>query len=81
MTPFDKFIEYLASFSFNLNWLFKSLFLFGMLFYIAFGVIVVRQVALMSKTLNGTIDFPVKVAAWIHLGMILGLFLIILLAF
>lgn len=81
MTPFEKLIESLADFSFNFNWLVKGLFLFGMLFYFAFGVVVVRQAALMSKTLNGVIDVPIKILAWIHLGMILGLFLVILFAF
>lgn len=80
MTPFDKFIEYLANFNFSLDLILKGLLLFGMLFYIAFGIIVVRQVGLMIKTLNGTVNLPIKIIAWIHLGMILGLFLIILLA-
>lgn len=81
MTPFESLIEYLANFSFSLSWIFKIPFLLGMLFYLAFGVIVVRQVSLMSKTLEGPFNFPIKVIAWIHLGMIAGLFLIILLAF
>lgn len=80
MTPFDKFIEYLANFSFSFDLILKGLLLFGMLFYIAFGIIVVRQVGLMIKTLDGTVNLPIKIIAWIHLGMILGLFLIILFA-
>lgn len=81
MTPFEKLIEYLATVSFSFSWVFKGLFLFGMLFYLAFGVIVIRQVSLMSRTLKGSFDLPIKVIAWIHLGMIIGLLLIILLAF
>jgi len=81
MTPFEKLIEYLTNFSFSLNWIFKAPFLLGMLFYLAFGVIVIRQVSLMSRTLKGSFDLPIKVIAWIHLGMIIGLSLIILLAF
>ncbi len=81
MTPFERMIFYLANFGFNLDLIFKAFLLVGMLFYIAFGVIVVRQVSLMAKTLNGGFDPPIKVVAWIHLGMIVGLFLIILLAF
>jgi len=81
MTPFEKLIEYLATLSFSFNWVFKALLLFGMLFYLAFGVIVVRQVSLMSKTLESSFDLPIKLIAWIHLGMIVGLLLIILLAF
>jgi len=81
MTPFERLVEYLANFSFSLNWVLKGLFLFGMLFYLAFGVIVVRQVSLMSKTLEGSFDLPIKIIAWVHLGMIIGLMLVILLAF
>lgn len=81
MTPFERLVEYLANFSFHLSWVLKGLFLFGMLFYLAFGVIVIRQVGLMSKTLEGSLDLPIKIIAWIHLGMIIGLILIILLAF
>jgi len=81
MTPFERLVEYLANFSFRLSWVLKGLFLFGMLFYLAFGVIVIRQVGLMSKTLEGSFDLPIKIVAWAHLGMIIGLLLIILLAF
>ena len=51
-----------------------------MFFYLAFGVIAVRQVNLMAKTLNGAFASPIKIIAWIQLGLIIGLFLIILLA-
>lgn len=81
MTPFERLVKFLANLSFSLSWFLKGLFLIGMLFYLAFGVIVVRQVGLMRKTLSGVFDLPIKIIAWIHLGLILGLFLIILLAF
>lgn len=81
MTPFEKLINQLVNFDFSFDWLVKILLLFGMLFYLAFGVIVIRQVSLMSKTLNGALAWPIKIIAWIHLGLIIGLFLIILLGF
>ena len=81
MTPFERLLEYLTKFSFSSHWFLKVIFSFGMLFYIAFGIIVVRQVGLMAKTLDGVFDPPIKLVAWIHLGLIIGLFLIILLAF
>lgn len=80
MTPFEKLIVYLTNFNFSFFWFLKLILLGGMLFYIAFGVIVARQVNLMAKTLNGAFNPPIKVLAWIHLGLIVGLFLIILLA-
>jgi len=49
-------------------WIFlKILFLMGFFIYLAFAVIVVRQVKLMSQTLNGILDLPLKMIAWIHL--------------
>ena len=80
MTPFERLVGYLATLSFSYHWLLRGLFLFGMLFYLAFGVIVIRQVGLMSKTLNGAINLPIKIIAWVHLGVIIVLMLVILLA-
>lgn len=80
MTPFERLVEQLINVHFSFHWLFKAILLIGMFFYLAFGVIVVRQVGLMAKTLNGAFASPIKVIAWIHLGMIIGLLLIILLA-
>lgn len=80
MTPFERTIELFANFSFSIDFFIKSLLLVGMIFYVVFGVMVVRQVSLMAKTLNGNFDLPIKIIAWVHLGMIIGLFLIILLA-
>lgn len=49
-------------------WIFlKILFLMAFFIYVAFAVIVVRQVKLMSQTLNGVLDFHLKIIAWIHL--------------
>jgi len=81
VTPFERLIEYLATLSFSFNWVFKAFSLIGMLFYLAFGIVVIRQVDLMAESLNGVFVPPIKIIAWIHLGMIIGLLLIILLAF
>mgnify|MGYP001123743105 CR=1 FL=1 len=83
MTPFERLINSLASFHFSFSWffIFKGFLLLGVLFYFAFGIIVIRQVSLMSKTLSNTFNSPIRVIAWIHLGLILGLFLTILLIF
>lgn len=79
MTPFERLVLYLTNFSFSFLWFFKVFLLIGILFYVAFGVIIVRQVNLMAKSLGGTFVPPIKIIAWIHLGLIAGLFLIILL--
>ena len=82
MTPFEKFIDNLINFEggFNLWSILKILALILLLFYIVFGVAVIRQVGLMSKALNGSLEFPVKIIAWIHLGLIIFLFILALLA-
>ncbi|PIU02116.1 hypothetical protein COT66_01890 [Candidatus Shapirobacteria bacterium CG09_land_8_20_14_0_10_49_15] len=60
-------------------WIFlKILFLMGFFIYLAFAVIVVRQVKLMSQTLNGILDLPLKMIAWIHLLVAIGVFLLAL---
>ena len=53
-----------------LKWPFLLLFLF----YLAFAFIVVRQVGLMSRTLNGVLDTQLKLIAWLHLLVSLFVF-------
>lgn len=78
MTPFERFVQFLAAIILG-PWVFiKLLFLLGFLIYVAFAVIVVRQVDLMHQTLNGVLDFPLKLIAWIHLGVAVAIFLLAL---
>ncbi|MGB9706499.1 MAG: DUF5657 family protein [Microgenomates group bacterium] len=81
MTPFDAFIQFLAGFipQFSIWWLVKGLFVLGLALYLAFAVIVIRQVGLMSRTLDGEFNLPLKFVAWIHFFVALGIFLIALL--
>lgn len=75
MTPADKFIEFLAALipQLSIFWAVKALFLVGLALYVAFAVIVLRQVGLMNKTLQTGFDLPLKLIAWIHLlGAILS---------
>lgn len=80
MTPFERLIQFLVNFSPALTvWLLvKILFLAGLAIYIAFAVIVVRQVNLMIQALNGGFDFPIKLISWIHLGVAIAVFLLAL---
>jgi len=78
MTPFERLIQSLASMTFS-PWTFvKLLFLIGLLIYIAFAVIVVRQVALMSRTINGNFSLPIKLFSWVHLGAAVAIFVLAL---
>lgn len=75
MTPFEQFIQFLVSLTIS-PWIFvKLLFLLGLLIYVAFAIIVVRQVKLMSQTLNGAFDLPLKLISWVHLGVALAVFI------
>ena len=81
MTPADQFIKFLSGFIFDFNiwWLVKTLFVIGFGIYIAFSVIVVRQVGLMAKTVQTNFNLLIKLIAWIHLGAAVLAFLLALL--
>lgn len=80
MTPFDSLLQFLANIIPSLTiWsLIKIMFLIMLFLYIAFALIITRQVGLMSKTLDGEFASPVKVVAWIHLLAAVGVFLLAL---
>ena len=65
MTPFEKFLQFLV-FGWRLDvvilaklgvWLF-------LLLYIGFSLVVVRQVKLMSRTVNGFLENQLSIMAW-----------------
>ncbi|MAG60101.1 hypothetical protein CMO96_04945 [Candidatus Woesebacteria bacterium] len=57
----------------------KILFLVGLLVYLVFAAVVVRQVHLMTSTLQVGVELPVKSIAWIHMFVAIGVFLLALL--
>lgn len=80
MTPFEKiaqiFINYPPA---SVFWLvMKMLFLLAFLIYIAFAAMVIRQIGLMAKTLNTDFAIPIKLIAWVHLAMVILVFLLAL---
>jgi len=81
MTPFDQLVEFLASLSLKLSvWLLvKVLVLIALLIYLAFAGVVVRQVALMTRTLNDDSETTLKFIAWLHLGAAIFVFVLALL--
>ena len=76
MTPFEQFIQNLTFGSFNLWVLIKILFIIGFGLYLAFAVIVIRQVKIMSEVIEGLSVWPLKILAWIHLGIAIFIFLL-----
>jgi len=73
-TPFDRFLEFFLTIQ---VWsLAKLLVVFGLLLYLGFAVVVIRQVSLMNQALNGAFNLPVKVVAWVHFLLAIAVFLL-----
>lgn len=52
--------------------------LLGLFIYLAFSIMIVRQVSLMSRALNGSFASPLKFFAWIYLAATVIVFLLAL---
>ncbi len=47
----------------------KWLIVLGLGLYLVFAVVAVRQVQLMSRTINGALEWPIKLLATVHLAV------------
>lgn len=56
----------------------KLFFLFAIAIYIVFAFVIVRQVGLMTKTLEIGFEIPIKLIAWGHLLFAIGTFVLAL---
>lgn len=56
----------------------KLFVLFGLLLYLVFAVVVIREVKLMTRTVTGRLDSVVRVVAWVHFALSVGIFLVAL---
>lgn len=57
----------------------KILFCFAISLYVIFAIVVIRQIHLMTETLNGQLELPLKVIGMMHLlGAIVVLFVAII---
>lgn len=61
---------------FDLWILVKLAFLFAILLYLVFAGVVVRQVYLMTSTVQTGFEFPVRSLAWLHLFFAIGVFIL-----
>jgi hypothetical protein len=64
----------LSAFSIGMNevWLLvKLFFLLGLLMYLIYAVVVVRQVDMMIEALGGALGLPVRLMAWTHLVIVI----------
>ena len=76
MTPFEQLINNLNLTSFSFWPFIKILFVVGFVLYLAFAVIVIRQVRIMSEVIEGLSVWPLKIFSWIHLGVAIYIFLL-----
>ena len=77
MTPFDQFIHSLSITPvFDFWFLIKILFVIGFGLYLAFAAIVIRQVKMMVEVIEGLYVWPLRLFAWVHMGIAIFLFLI-----
>jgi len=74
----EKLIQILTALIANPWILVKLLFLVGLGLYLAFAVVVVRQVKFMSQTLNGLLDVPLRLFSLAHLFAAIGVFILAL---
>lgn len=76
MSPFEQLLHFILTIQ---VWdIAKLLVSFALLLYIIFAFIVIRQVDLMARTLVVPIDLPIKIVAWIHLGLAIFVLLLAL---
>lgn len=76
MSPFEQLLHFILTIQ---VWdIAKLLVSFALLLYIIFAFVVVRQVDLMARTLVVPIDLPIKIVAWIHLGLAIFVLLLAL---
>jgi hypothetical protein len=59
--------------------LIKLLFIIGGALYFLFAFVVIRQIAIMKKTLITPLELEVTTLGWLHLALTTGLFLYFLL--
>jgi len=79
-TPFDQFVNFIVQLIpvFSIWWLIKLLYLAVLGLYIAFAVIVVRQLKLMSETVKASLNALLSVIAVAHLLVAILVFLLAL---
>jgi hypothetical protein len=56
----------------------KLALLLGLFLYIGFAIMIARQVDLMSRSLNGAFEAPLKAFAWFYLAATVAVFLLAL---
>jgi len=63
-------------FDFDIWGIIKGGVLFGLFLYMGFAIMLVRQVDLMSRALNGSFDKSLKILSWSYLFLTIAVFLL-----
>lgn len=58
--------------------LFKIFILIGLLIYMVYAVVVIRQVKIMTTTFETGFEIPLRLISWLHLGLVILIFLVAL---
>lgn len=74
-----RFFQIPAGFEGRIWEIAKLFVLTGLLFYLVFAIVVVRQVQLMTRTVTGELDKAIGIVAWAHFALTAGIFLMALL--
>jgi len=75
VTPIERFLRGLLEIeAFDVV---KIFLVIGMIIYLIFAVVMIRQVQLMSRTLNGTLDVPLRAIVIGHFLVALGVMLVV----
>lgn len=56
--------------------LLKVLVLLGLLFYIFFAVLIIRQTSLMTRTVQGKLDRVIRIMSWAHFTFAVFIFVL-----
>ena len=50
----------------------KLAYLLAILLYVGFAAVMIKQVSLMTRALDGSLNLPLRTLAWVHLGIAVG---------
>ena len=71
---FDQILKFFVDF--DVWQIVKFVFLFGVVLYLVFAVVVIRQVKLMLDSLEIELEFLIRLIAWLYLFLIIGVFIV-----
>ncbi len=75
-SPFEDLIAFL--FSIDIWSVAKLFVLLGLLLYLGFAIVVIRQANLMIRALGGILNLPIRTIAWAHFILAIAVFLLAL---